>query len=515
LFAEEKIAPSYIVKHMDEYRIRDILFNDPQTLGAKMVDVIYPSISGRDYGRLVLFFQLLNSNPTTAAFTEPPAPVYVQILRKLESIKGVDVKKLTRSVQGFVQEIESVATAENVGKLAKLAQLISSSVKGMSPGVSQATVHSIWIRKYFFALADEGKSVAVSDWLDRFESCKAHVTKLNSEEFLNLVDGLCFSDRALDLLTLDIRTEICRRCLKIAKERGKSKASSDALVSDDNQARMEKWAEHLERLRSDEYIQIRTEVVSSAGSQFWREFEKSRAEETALHRVLLRILVERQPLSVVRLLIGIFPPDFGSSPEDVLVDAIRYVLEFLRRSVEVDKGEHELAGKDAMQVLLHLLTQAGEVLDGHEETSLLSRLDIGEMMSQFYEDDTIDVQVRLQLMLMLQTLPVDFVGLSESGSRVQWLRSLALIQQSWTSNQDDTADPQNVIHRLREEDLRSVEQRRNIFDRLLETSHTIAHLTSLAKLLHFWPPFESERCVNIQASASIFSFSRQLFPGFV
>jgi hypothetical protein len=217
LFAEEKIAPSQILKHMDEYRIREILFNDIQTLGEKIVSVIYPSISGRDYGRLVLFFQLLNSNSAISALTEPPAQVYVQILRKLESIKGVDVKNLTRSVQGFVREIETVATTENVGKLAKLAQMISSSVKGMSPGVSQATVHSIWIRKYFFALADEAKSLTISDWLHRFESCKTHILKLDSEEFLNLVDGLCFSDRALDVLTLDVRTEMCRRCLKTLK----------------------------------------------------------------------------------------------------------------------------------------------------------------------------------------------------------------------------------------------------------------------------------------------------------
>ena len=494
LFAEENISPSAIVKRMDQHRMRDTLFGeDVETLGRKMVDVIYPSISGRDYGRLALFFDLLNSNALTGGLTEPAAPVYIQILKKLESVKNVDVKKLTRSVQDFSREIESVATAENVGKLAKLAQLISSSVKGLSPGVSQATVHSIWTRKYFFQLADEGKSLSIADWLHRFESCKSHASKLAAQEFLSLVDGLCFSDRSLDLLTLDIRTEICRRCLKMAKEGNssgsKGKAGNDPpAVVDSCRTRMEKWAAHLDRLRSDEYVQIRSEVVSSAGSQFWRDFEQSRAEETALHRLLLRVLVEKQPMSVVRLLVGIFPSNFDSTPEDVLVDAIRLTLEHLRQPVGRELNPL-LAGKDAMQVLLHLLTQVEHVLAGGEEHGLVSQSDIGEMLRQFYEDDAIDVQVRLQLMLMLETVPGDFVGPSESGSRVQWLRTLALIQQAWP-------DGGNLVGHLREEDLKNADRRRALFGRLLEMSHTIAHLASLAKLLHFWPPFDSERCVT-------------------
>ena len=69
LFAEENISPSAIVKRMDQHRMRDILFGeDVETLGRKMVDVIYLSISGRDDGRLGLFFDLLNSNALTDGF---------------------------------------------------------------------------------------------------------------------------------------------------------------------------------------------------------------------------------------------------------------------------------------------------------------------------------------------------------------------------------------------------------------------------------------------------------------
>lgn len=504
LFDEKELTPNQISLQMDQHRMRDILFSDIETLGRKMVDVIYPSISGRDYGRLSLFFQLLNSNPLMAGLTEPSASVYIQILRKVEPIKEIDVKKLTQSVQGFVGQVESVASAENVGKLVKLAQLISSTVKSLSTGVNQATVHSIWTRKYFFELAEQGKSLTVTDWLHRFESCKNHANKLAAEEFLNLVDGLCFSDRSLDLLALDVRTELCLRCLKLLKERAKANTGKDAVDSWEScRVRLEKWAEHLQQLNSDEYSRIRTEVISTAGGQVWREFEQSRAEETALRRLLLRVLVDRQSLSVVRLLVGIYRSDFNSSPEDILVDAIRLTLEHLRAS-QLGKneggGEPLLAGKDGLKVLLHLLTEVGHLLDDNsgDGSDLISQSDVGEMLRHFYEDDKIDVQIRLQLMLMLQTLPGDFVGPSESGSRVQWLRTLALIQQSWSTSIDETADSNNLVGDLREEDLKSEERRRALFIRLLEMSHTIAQLASLAKLLHFWPPFESERCVIAQ-----------------
>ena len=43
--------------------------------------------------------------------------------------------------------------------------------------------------------------------------------KLDTAQVLDLVDGLCFSERALDLLTLEVRHDLCRRCLKAVQQR--------------------------------------------------------------------------------------------------------------------------------------------------------------------------------------------------------------------------------------------------------------------------------------------------------
>jgi hypothetical protein len=98
---------------------------------------------------------------------------------------------------------------------------------------------------------------------------------------------------------------------------------------------------------------------------------------------------------------------------------------------------------------------------------------------------------------MLQTLPADFVD-AECGSRIRWLRTLALIQQTWLSPSSSSSSSTAAalfLDQLCEEDLESEEQRRVLFDRLLEISREdVQRLSALSKVLHFWPPFlSSER----------------------
>ena len=540
MFSDESIQPSEMMRRMDDDgdggAMRKILYQDKETFGRQMVQVIYPSISGRDHQRLVLFFNILNADPLMAEMLEPSASTSLQIIERLDSsssshtdgLANIDVKKLMRSADGFVAEVERAINADNVGKLAKVAQFCSTSVKTLAPSINQGTVHSIWARKYFFQLTKEKEVLSSVDWLHRFESCKKHTAKLAAKELLQLTDGLCFSEEALDTLTLDVRAELCRRCLKLVVVDKKKKKNGAAAVSKKEDCeeeaaklRLEKWSSHLERLGSDEYCElfekIRSEVVSSVGGSqsHWREFEKSRAEEERLHRLLLRILVEKHPMSVVQLLIGVFPSDFSWTPEDVLVDALRLVLDFLRIAnggggsavaKEAETGSNNQSGvqehkeksvvlplseNEAMPVLLHLLTQVRNNIidDGGGMGGLISHSDIEDMLRHFYEDDAIDVHVRLAL---LQALPDDFVGGAKctAGSRIRWLRTLALIQQTWLSPKNQHEERVLFLDQLCEEHLESEQERRVLFDRLLKISHAdVERLSSLAKILHFWPPF--------------------------
>ena len=208
------------------------------------------------------------------------------------------------SNDSFIKEIEPALDTDSVGKFAKLAKLISSSTSGRGSAVKilPATVHSVWAQKYFFQLADPGvssKPPTSVDWLHRFETCKNQINKLGPCEFTNLIDGLCFSDQSLDLLTVDVRLEICHRALKMAKQkfRQNKKDQEEDQEAESSKLRLQRWSQHLERLGSQEYLQFRRDI-EAAGRHFWRAFERSRAEEKALHHLLLSL---RRPF---RLAVG-------------------------------------------------------------------------------------------------------------------------------------------------------------------------------------------------------------------
>ena len=488
LFAEESIQPDLLTRYMKEHKMQDTLLEDVANFSRQMVDVIYPNISGRDHDRLKLFFDILNSHPQMETAMQPSAQTYLDILQKLKSVPVVDVKKLMRSTDSFVKEIESVLDADSVGKFAKLAKLISSSSgKGDSAvRILPASVHSVWAQKYFFQLANvpavSAKPPTAVDWLHRFETCKNQINKLGPNEFTSLVDGLCFSDQSLDLLTVDVRSEICHRALKMAKQKFRQnnrKDQEEDQESEASKARLQRWTQHLERLASPEYCQFRRDI-EKAGPHFWRAFERSRAEEKALHHLLLSVLIQQQPIQLLQLFISMYPVECSWAPQDILIDAIRLTLDYLRNA-DVEGG-HLLADGQPMQVLSYLLAQVSEMI---AQDGPVSESDVEDLLREFYQDDGVDVNARLQL---LQMMPAQFSGsMDQSAGQVQLLRTLALIRQSWARDDHVIAWSQQ----LTKENLDSQQQRLLLFTRLLKMSHTGAHLTVLAKLLHLWPAFSS------------------------
>ena len=498
LFAEESIQPDLLTRYMKEHKMQDTLLQDVTSFSKQMVDVIYPNISGRDHDRLKLFFEILNSHPQMERAMQPNAQTYLDILQKLKSVPVVDVKKLMRSTESFVKEIESVLDADSVGKFAKLAKLISSSTseQGSAVKILPASVHSVWAQKYFFQLADPGvssKAPTAADWLHRFETCKNQISKLNPSEFTNLIDGLCFSDQSLDLLTVDVRSEICHRALKMAKQkfRPNKKEHEEDQEIETSKLRLHRWSQHLERLGSQEYCQFRRDI-ENAGPHFWRAFERSRAEEEALHHLLLSVLIQQQPIQLLQLFISIYPVDCSWAPQDILIDAIRLTLDYLRNA-NVDGG-HLLADIQPMQVLSYLLIQVSDMI---AQDGPVSESDVEELLQEFYQDDSVDVNARLQL---LEMMPAQFTGaMDQSADQIQLLRTLALIRQTWDADDDVVVWSQQ----LTKESVDSEDQRLLLFTHLLDTCQTGAHLRALAKLLHFWPAFSSRYDISIQHHSSV------------
>ena len=161
------------------------------------------------------------------------------------------------------------------------------------------------------------------------------------------------------------------------------------------------------------------------------------------------------------------------------MDAIRLTLDYLR-DPKAEQRQLLATSADPFQVLSSLLIEAGHIVS---QGGPVSESDIQELLQQFYQDDAIDVAVRLRL---LQTIPADFSSaVDQSGTRVQLLRTLDLIQKNWSANENVMAWSKE----LGAKDIDSQQRRLELFMRLLEISHSATHLAGLAKLLHFWSPF--------------------------
>lgn len=79
----------------------------------------------------------------------------------------------------------------------------------------------------------------------------------------------------------------------------------------------------------------------------------------------------------------------------VLVDAIGLTLGHLRGA-----EEPLLTNRDALSVLMKLVARADRLM-AEDDAVLMSQSDVEDLLRQFYEDDAVDVALRLRLLEML------------------------------------------------------------------------------------------------------------------
>ena len=473
LFADDVAPPERIRNIIGGSDLMEILIQDASALGARMMQVIHPSISGTDHARLRLFFEILNQDPRLASSSALEAPVHLRMLHQLESLPPVDVKKLTCGSAEFLAEIRNVLDSGNVEAFASLSKIA---------GATPAAVYCAWTEKYFFSDASSAARSS-KEWMERFESCRKNwMTKLGSPELLQLVDGLCFSEQALDTLTPQIRHDICIRCLKLVErrcskqpaDRSGRKTSWDKCLES---LRRSGW--HLERLKSGQFDEFRRQMDACGAAHLWRMFERSRCDEKALRMLLVRVLVEQHPLSVMRVLIGVFPPEFSMTVEDVLMETMRSVLQFIRCGSSSSNAEL-FADCDPVTLLRHLLAEARAVV---APEGLIAEAEIDEELQNFFHDDGVDVNVRLN---MLHVVPEGFRAVTDSdGGRIRLLHTLSIVQKAWAQEPGVMA----WARTLQEGNVGSEPERMQVFEYLLGVCAESAHLDSLTELLHIWPAF--------------------------
>jgi hypothetical protein len=50
--------------------------------------------------------------------------------------------------------------------------------------------------------------VSTKDWLQQYEVCAEYFNKMEAEHVVNFVKGTCFSERGVDIISLECRTAV-------------------------------------------------------------------------------------------------------------------------------------------------------------------------------------------------------------------------------------------------------------------------------------------------------------------
>ena len=58
----------------------------------------------------------------------------------------------------------------------------------------------------------------LQDWINQYENCKQHFSKILIEDVVTFADHVTFTEEAVDLLTHDVRLDIGKRLLKYTRQ---------------------------------------------------------------------------------------------------------------------------------------------------------------------------------------------------------------------------------------------------------------------------------------------------------
>lgn len=84
--ADEEADADRLRQHLDRHGLVETLMSDEEEFGRRMMDVVLPSVSGRDHPRLRLFHRLMESRPALARLL-PVAPAFcLELLDLLDKV---------------------------------------------------------------------------------------------------------------------------------------------------------------------------------------------------------------------------------------------------------------------------------------------------------------------------------------------------------------------------------------------------------------------------------------------
>ncbi|XP_076354433.1 NBAS subunit of NRZ tethering complex-like isoform X3 [Tachypleus tridentatus] len=462
LFTDTSLTTLELESRLKELRMHETLTSEPEKMCERLQEYVYPSIDGTDHSRLFFYYSLLEECGNVEDCHRLTPSSHLKTLKKLKSAcPRINYKDLLEPMSSQFDELYKALTEGNVHVFAKLAPKIPSQDGKF---LTSSNIFRIWSIKYFFESCQRNKTKpkTLSQWISHFSSCEEFYKRLTPEDYLECINVVTFSKTALKMFSFETRYEITRKAEKFVQTKTEEKEES------------QKWAEVLEQLRHnfEHFKRLEDEIVvemkTSTDANIYgyaEEFDLSRSVPEKVRVMLLRAVMEAQPISLLQNLLALCPPEMAWEPMDAFTESITLVTEQLRNP---DKILHPTLQKsDPLNILDAILKQ----LSDNTEELLTGELAL-EVLRPFCNDSSVPVSLRLRVLQLLEKT-VDL--LPEDSALLLLFRTQVVITDSWPD-----------FH-VQEEKVLSEEGRQELFDILLNKSENIKQITTLSDVLNCWP----------------------------
>ncbi|XP_078503905.1 NBAS subunit of NRZ tethering complex isoform X2 [Lissotriton helveticus] len=484
LFTDSGLSTVEIEERARILCLFETLKSNPVAFYEHMAKYVYPSIESHDLQRMLYYYTLLESCGCSHLVKKAIMPdTHVKLLKKLKAVApGLNYKKLTDENVSPLVALEPVLTSQNVLSISKLATKIPERDGRM---LTPSSVHATWLQKLFWngdpqLLKKTPQSGP--DWSQAYDICAKYFDRLLPGDMVALLDEITFSEKAVNKLSIESRTQMTKKAIGaiklITEKKGKKtiedgSAGSSPITYEETLNHLKQSLAHLATLSHDLITNLRS-TDQDVLQKYAHLYDLSRSEKEKIRSLAVTMCLEGQSLDMIQQLLQLAVGPLGISPRDVVQSAVQKIIVSL-------SGHDSLftSPADPLQILEGIVSAVhASVVKGER---LVSSDDLLEWLRPFCGDDSLPVKPRIDI---LQIMEQAFHLSDEDIKLLVFFRTEAVLKACWPEKKVDICD------------IESEEKRDPLFLDLLGSSRSAAHFQHLALLLEAWPPVTSVSLVR-------------------
>eukprot|EP00117_Sycon_ciliatum_P023048 scpid5108/ scgid19701/ Neuroblastoma-amplified sequence; Neuroblastoma-amplified gene protein homolog len=471
----------------------EILLSDAQKFADRLRSDIFPNLDGCDHARLLLYYDLLQQCVGRGATDEKPisAVQHSKSLKKLKAaVPGLDYKQLVYG-SSPLDAIRPVVMASNVHVIAKMVAKLP-----VADGfLSASRVFAAFCIKLFWDGEGKKKTAESSmDWVHRYEAAQEYASKLSAADLLQFCQSMMYSQQAYELVQVEARLEICRRCTKLCrqlanpsqpgqlKKRGSTVGSSAAATTDaegetsyEEAVRyLQRCLSHLDSLQNSAISELK-DIDTHSSTDYHRRYSTTPAQPEQVVSLCTDLITSsgcslRLVDDILALASTVCP--HGTHLSRMVRDLISQALDSIGN------------GEDEFSRLSSSLSSVSTYLESGGQS--LRSSDIVELLRAFCAQSDIQMSSRLSVLRLLQQ---SFHLSEEDEALLLFCNTAATVKQIFELE-------------IKASEVADSAKRLELFERLLSLcEENPSSLTGVAELINMWPPLPA--CTDGRSAWSV------------